>query len=55
MADANGYPKAMQMNDTSKMMLYHNESRVINQMIDHTTDKLSEKATPFNKTELIGG
>ena len=41
MADATGYLKAMQMNDISKM-LYHNESHVIDQMIDQATEILSE-------------
>ena len=54
MADATGYLKAMQMNDISKM-LYHNESHVIDQMIDQGTEILSEKAKPFNRTETVGG
>ena len=41
MARATGYLKAMQMNDISDM-LYHNESHVIDQMIDQATEILSE-------------
>ena len=54
MADANVYLKIMQMNDISKI-LYQNESHVIDQMIDKVMEVLSEKAKPFNKTEIIGG
>ena len=54
MARATGYLKAMQMNDISEM-LYHNESHVIDQMIDQATEVLSEKAKPFNQTETVGG
>ena len=54
MARATGYLKAMQMNDISEM-LYHNESHVIDQMIDQATEVLSEKAKPFNRTETVGG
>ena len=54
MADATGYLRAMQMNDIDEK-LYHNESHVIDEMIDQATEVLSEKATPFNRTETIGG
>ena len=54
MARATDYLKAMQMNDISEM-LYHNESHVINQMIDQATEVLSERAKPFNRTETVGG
>ena len=43
MAGATDYLKAMQMNDISKL-LYHNESHVIDQMIDQATEILSERA-----------
>ena len=54
MARATGYLKAMQMNDISEL-LYHNESHVIDQMIDQATEILSERAKPFNRTETVGG
>ena len=54
MAQATGYLKAMQMNDISEL-LYHNESHVIDQMIDQVTEILSEKAKQFNCTEEIDG
>ena len=54
MAQATDYLKAMQMNDISEL-LYHNESHVIDQMIDQATEILSEKAKPFNRTETVGG
>ena len=53
MARATDYLKAMQMNDISEL-LYHNESHVIDQMIDQATEILSEKAKPFNRTETVG-
>ena len=54
MAGATDYLKAMQMNDISEL-LYHNESHVIDQMIDQATEIVSEKAKPFNRTETVGG
>ena len=39
MAGATDYLKAMQMNDISAL-LYHNESHVIDQMIDQATETL---------------
>ena len=54
MAGATDYLKAMQMNDISEL-LYHNESHVIDQMIDQATEILSERAKPFNRTETVGG
>ena len=54
MARATDYLKAMQMNDISEL-LYHNESHVIDQMIDQAQEILSEKAKPFNRTEIVGG
>ena len=53
MADATDYLKAIQMNDIREL-LYHNESHVINQMIDQATE-MSEKAKPFQRTETVGG
>ena len=54
LAGATDYLKAMQMNDISEL-LYHNESHVIDQMIDQATEILSEKAKPFNSTETVSG
>ena len=54
MTQATDYLKAMQMNDISEL-LYHNESHVVDQMIDQATEILSEKAKPFNRTETVGG
>ena len=54
MAGDTDYLKAMQMNDISEL-LYHNESHVIDQMIDQATEILSERAKPFNRTETVGG
>lgn len=54
MADATDYSKAMQMNDISEL-LYHNESHVIDKMIDQATEILSEKAKPFKCTEIVSG
>ena len=54
MAGATDYLKAMQMNDISEL-LYHNESHVIDQMIDQATKILSERAKSFNCTEVIDG
>ena len=53
-ARATDYLKAMQMNDISEL-LYHNESHVIDQMIDQATEVLSERAKPINRTETVGG
>ena len=54
MAGVTDYLKAMHMNDISEL-LYHNESHVIDQMIDQATEILSEKAKPFNCTEVTNG
>ena len=43
MARATDHSKAMQMNDISEL-LHHNESHVIDQMIDQATEILSEKS-----------
>ena len=53
-ARATDYLRAMQMNDISEL-LYHNESHVIDQMIDQATENLSEKAKSFNRTETVDG
>ena len=44
----------MQMDDISEL-LYHNESHAIDQMIDRAEEILSERAKPFNRTEIVGG
>ena len=54
--DGSGYLHAMTMEDISDMQHSYNvnSTALIDRMIDHATNTLSNKAKPFNCTETVG-